>query len=62
LVGRPVADLQLDLCNPPIHKARHPHQIANSIDAFGFNVPVLVDGNLEVIAGHGLTVTRQLLR
>jgi ParB-like chromosome segregation protein Spo0J len=28
-------------------------QIAASIEAFGFNVPVLVDSNLKVDAGHG---------
>ena len=28
-------------------------QIAKSIEAFGFNVPVLIDANSHVIAGHG---------
>ena len=28
-------------------------QIANSIEAFGFNVPILIDRDGNVIAGHG---------
>jgi ParB-like chromosome segregation protein Spo0J len=36
-------------------------QIANSIETFGFNVPVLVDAELNVIAGHGrLLACREL--
>jgi ParB-like chromosome segregation protein Spo0J len=33
-------------------------QIARSIETFGFNVPVLVDAELKVIAGHGLAMIR----
>ena len=36
-------------------------QIARSIESFGFNVPVLVDGQLRVIAGHGRVMACQLL-
>jgi hypothetical protein len=36
-------------------------QIARSIESFGFNVPVLVDGQLKVIAGHGRVMACQLL-
>jgi hypothetical protein len=61
VVYRPVADLQLDPCNPRVHKARQLRQIANSIEAFGFNVPVLVDGSLKVIAGHGRIMACRLL-
>jgi ParB-like chromosome segregation protein Spo0J len=28
-------------------------QIARSIQTFGFNVPILIDSNSQVIAGHG---------
>ena len=35
------------------HSAKRIHQIAKSIETFGFNVPTLVDSNLNVIAGHG---------
>lgn len=39
--------------NPRVHSPRQIKQIARSIKAFGFNMPVLVDSNLNVIAGHG---------
>lgn len=50
---QPLADLQLDPKNPRLHSKRQIQQIAASIEAFGFNVPVLVDSRLNVIAGHG---------
>jgi hypothetical protein len=50
---RPVEDLKLDLNNPRIHTRQQLGQIARSIQTFGFIVPVLVDTNLKVIAGHG---------
>ncbi len=53
VVYRPIADLRLDAANPRLHSPRQIKQIACSIKAFGFNVPVLVDSNLKVIAGHG---------
>ncbi|MBX9792748.1 MAG: ParB/Srx family N-terminal domain-containing protein, partial [Burkholderiaceae bacterium] len=56
-----LADLQLDPKNPRLHSKRQIQQIANSIEAFGFNVPVLVDSRLNVIAGHGRVLAcRQL--
>jgi ParB-like chromosome segregation protein Spo0J len=39
--------------NPRIHSDKQVHQIARSIEAFGFNVPLLVDQDLHVVAGHG---------
>jgi hypothetical protein len=53
LVYRPVSALKLDPSNPRLHSRRQVHQIARSIQAFGFNVPILVDAQLKVIAGHG---------
>jgi DNA modification methylase len=50
---RPIEDLKLDPANPRVHTAQQVRQIARSIEAFGFNVPVLVDTNLRVVAGHG---------
>lgn len=50
---RLVAELQPDPRNPRQHTKRQVKQIARSIAAFGFNVPVLVDGAGTVIAGHG---------
>jgi DNA modification methylase len=49
----PIAELKLDPHNPRAHSALQIKQIARSITTFGFNVPVLVDSELNVIAGHG---------
>src|SRR6202171_4009046 len=45
--------LRLDPKNPPLHSRKQVRQIANSIASFGFNVPVLIDAEGTVIAGHG---------
>ena len=49
----PVERLKPDPANARQHSAKQIHQIAKSIETFGFNVPILVDSNLNVIAGHG---------
>lgn len=49
----PVASLRPDPKNARLHSDKQVQQIARSIEAFGFNVPVLVDANSQVIAGHG---------
>ena len=57
----PIAQLILDPCNPRLHSPRQISQIARSIEAFGFNVPILVDAKQKVIAGHGrLLAVRKL--
>lgn len=61
IVYRPVADLGLDPDNPRIHSRRQIRQIARSIDAFGFNVPLLVNAHEQVIAGHGRLLAAQHL-
>jgi DNA modification methylase len=45
--------LKLDSRNPRIHSDRQIKQIARSIKAFGFNVPVLADQDGNILAGHG---------
>jgi 16S rRNA G966 N2-methylase RsmD len=50
---QPIATLRLDPQNPRLHSRKQVRQIANSIASFGFNVPVLVDAEQSVIAGHG---------
>jgi ParB-like chromosome segregation protein Spo0J len=61
IIHRPIAELTPDLANPRRHSKKQIRQIADSIDSFGFNVPVLVDADLKVIAGHGrLLAARQL--
>lgn len=47
--------------NTRAHKPPQIDAIARSIKTFGFNVPILVDGNGKVIAGHGrLAAARKL--
>jgi ParB-like chromosome segregation protein Spo0J len=47
--------------NPRVHKDKQIGQIAQSIEAFGFNVPILVDARQNVVAGHGrLLAARKL--
>lgn len=53
VVRRPIDQLKIDLQNPRAHSPRQIQQIAASVKAFGFNVPVLIDANLKVVAGHG---------
>jgi ParB-like chromosome segregation protein Spo0J len=58
---RSVASVRLDPQNPRVHSKKQTRQIARSIEAFGFNVPVLVDKRGQVIAGHGRVLAAQLL-
>src|SRR5215216_3180816 len=39
--------------NTRTHSKKQIRQIAKSIDHFGFNNPVLIDNNNQIIAGHG---------
>lgn len=58
---RPAEELKPNPANARIHSKKQIRQIANSIEAFGFNVPVLVDAELNVICGHGrLLACREL--
>jgi hypothetical protein len=50
---RPIAELKLAPNNPRLQSRKQVRQIAQSIQAFGFNVPVLVDAQSNVVAGHG---------
>ena len=61
VIYRPVADLRFDPKNPRLHSRRQIGQIARSIEAFGFNVPVLIDAEMGVIAGHGRVLACKLL-
>jgi ParB-like chromosome segregation protein Spo0J len=53
VVYRPIEQLRPDPRNARRHSGKQIRQIADSIRAFGFNVPILVDTELKVIAGHG---------
>jgi DNA modification methylase len=53
--------LKPDPRNPRIHTDKQVRQIAQSIESFGFNVPLLIDDQQQVIAGHGrLLAARKL--
>jgi DNA modification methylase len=58
---RPIFALKPNLRNARIHTDKQKHQIARSINEFGFNNPVLIDGNDQIIAGHGRVEAAQLL-
>lgn len=58
---RRIAELKPDPMNPRAHSPRQIRQIARSIEAFGFNVPVLIDANDKLIAGHGRIEAARLL-
>ncbi len=47
--------------NARLHPKKQVRQIAESIKAFGFNVPVLVDAGNGIIAGHGRVEAARLL-
>jgi ParB-like chromosome segregation protein Spo0J len=53
IVYRPVEQLQLSADIPRLHSEKQISQIAESIKNFGFLVPVLTDGELRGICGHG---------
>jgi hypothetical protein len=50
--------LKPDPRNPRVHSDKQVRQIAQSIESFGFNVPLLIDDEQKVIAGHGRLLAR----
>ena len=61
VVSRPIVELTLDPKNPRVHRRPQIRQIARSIEAFGFCVPVLLDRHGHVLAGHGRMLACQEL-
>jgi hypothetical protein len=57
----PTSSLKPDPKNPRLHSEKQIQQIARSIEAFGFNVPILVNAQLQVIAEHGRLEACELL-
>ena len=53
VIYRRIGELKPDPANPRRHTIKQVRQIADSIKAFGFNVPILLDRDDNVIAGHG---------
>src|ERR1700738_4308139 len=61
VVYRRVDELKLDPANPRVHTKKQVRQLANSIETFDFNVPILIDRDGKVIAGRGrLLACREL--
>jgi len=58
---RPVSSLALYASNPRTHTIKQIRQIADSIREFGWTNPVLIDGDDNVIAGHGRIEAAKLL-
>jgi DNA modification methylase len=56
-----IGDLQQNPQNSRIHSKRQIRQIADSIRAFGFTNPVLIDKGSKVVAGHGRVDAAKLL-
>jgi hypothetical protein len=56
-----ISKLKLNPNNPRAHSPRQIRQIARSIETFGFLVPVLVDGQGNVLASHGRILAALLL-
>ena len=54
-----VSDLKPYGKNNKMHPEEQVETIANSIKQFGFNNPIIVDNNNEVIAGHGRLLAAQ---
>lgn len=50
---RPIAELLPNPTNPRVHSAKQVNQLARSIQAFGFLVPVPVDEGDQLVSGHG---------
>src|SRR6202049_2694561 len=56
-----IGDLIPDPNNPRKHGRAQISAIAKSIEAFGFNAPILVDKSNKIVAGHGRYEAAMLL-
>ncbi|MGA7866067.1 MAG: DNA methyltransferase [Stellaceae bacterium] len=61
IVYRRIDTLKPDPANPRRHTKRQIRQIADSIKTFDFNVPILIDREDKVVAGHGRLLACRLL-
>src|SRR6478736_281288 len=57
----PIASLKPNPRNARTHSKKQIRQIADSIVAYGFTVPVLIDDNSMILAGHGRLEAAKLL-
>jgi DNA modification methylase len=58
---RSIAALRIDPKNPRLHSEKQIRQIAKSIQVFGFNAPILINAEMQVVAGHGRLQACKLL-
>ena len=56
-----VIDLKPYKKNPRVHSEQQVIQIADSINKFGFTVPLLIDEDNNIIAGHGRLEASKLI-
>lgn len=61
IVDRPIAGLKPFARNARTHSKKQIHQIAASIQEFGFNNPILIDEANTIVAGHGRGAAAQFL-
>jgi hypothetical protein len=57
----PLASILPNPINPRTHSRQQIESLAHSIEAFGFNAPILVDGENRVVAGHARLEAARLL-
>jgi DNA modification methylase len=53
VVYRAIDQIKPDPTNPRRHSRKQIRQIANSIATFGFNAPILIDRDGNIVSGHG---------
>ena len=56
-----IIDLKPYKKNPRVHSEQQVMQIADSIKRFGFTVPILIDEDNNIIAGHGRLEASKLI-
>lgn len=61
VVQTPIDDLRPAKANARVHSKKQLKQIARSIQRYGFNAPVLIGNDGEIIAGHGRVEAAKLL-
>jgi len=53
IISMKIAELKEYKSNAKLHPSWHIAQIVNSIEEFGFNDPIAIDGDNVIIEGHG---------
>jgi ParB-like chromosome segregation protein Spo0J len=61
VVYRTIDEIKPNLANARRHSGKQIRKLADSIETFGFNVPVLVDAELNAVAGHARLAACRLL-